>query len=213
VAATLRDRGWPYCTVLRGRKERRFYTHEWFKCGAPAPKDSHTFVGDDDLRLFRADENSQSATSFPESATSLQSVVPHHVTHATQAAIRKEDSGGISHCEHSLSSRLSSLRTSCVPAPRDTYKISQRRRFKLRRPHQPTHTHTIKRTTRDGSNYDARTSLPHTHYQERRFKSGRPPSDPTTILSFVFLYLSSNRLPRPVLDNLSSCTPRHELSD
>jgi len=105
---------------------------------APAPRDPHTFMGDDDSLLFRADEDSQSGSSFPESGTSLQSVVSHHVTHATHAAIGKEDSGGISHCEHNLSSRLSSLRALCVPAPRDTHKIPQRREFKLRRPHQAT---------------------------------------------------------------------------
>jgi hypothetical protein len=81
------------------------------------------FMGDDDSLLFRADENSQSGSSFPESGTSLQGVVSHHVTHATHAAIGKEDSGGISHCEHSLSSRLSSLLALCVLAPRDTHKI------------------------------------------------------------------------------------------
>ncbi len=64
--------------------------------------------------VFRADENSESATSFPESATSLQSVILHRITHATRAAIGKEDSGGISHCEHSLSDRLSSVLVLCV---------------------------------------------------------------------------------------------------
>jgi len=108
---------------------------------ASAPKHPYTFMGNDDSLLFRADENSQSATSFPESATSLHSVVSHHVTHATHAATGKEDSGGTSHCEHSLRSRLSSLRALCVPAPRDAHKIPQRRRFKSRRPHQGTHTH------------------------------------------------------------------------
>jgi hypothetical protein len=100
---------------------------------------THTFMGDDDSLLFRADENSQSGSSFPESGTSLQSVVSHHVTHATHAVIGKEDSGGISHCEHNLSSRLSSLRALCVPAPRD--------------PH-------TKYLNDDGSSPDARTSLP-----------------------------------------------------
>jgi hypothetical protein len=120
--------------------------------GARTKGPTHTFMGDDDSLLFRADENSQSGSSFPESGTSLQSVVSHHVTHATHAAIGKEDSGGISHCEHSLSSRLSSLRALCVPAPRDTHKIPQRRRFKSRRPHQGTHTHD------DGSNLNAGTT-------------------------------------------------------
>ena len=106
---------------------------------APAPRAPHTFMGDDDSVLFRADENSQSATSFPESATSLHSVVSHHVTHATHAAIGKEDSGGTSHCEHSLRSRLSSLRAFCVPAPRDTH---------------------TKYLNDDGSSHGARTSLP-----------------------------------------------------
>jgi hypothetical protein len=99
---------------------------------------THTFMGDDDSLLFRADENSQSGSSFPESGTSLQSVVSHHVTHATHAVIGKEDSEGISHCEHSPSSRLSSLRALCVPARRDTHKIPQRRRFKSRRQRQAT---------------------------------------------------------------------------
>jgi hypothetical protein len=112
---------------------------------APAPRAPHTFMGDDDSLLFRADENSQSATSFPESATSLQSVVSHHVTHATHAVIGKEDSGGTSHSEHSLSSRLSSLPALCVPAPRDTHKIPQRWRFKPRRPRQGIHTHNKQR--------------------------------------------------------------------
>ena len=98
-------------------------------------------MGDDDSPLFRADENSQSATSFPESGTSLHSVVSHHVTHVTHAAIRKEDSGDISHCEHSVSGQLSSLLALCVLAPRNTHKIPQGRRFKSGRPHQPT-THT-----------------------------------------------------------------------
>jgi hypothetical protein len=76
---------------------------------------------DDDSLLFRADENSQSGSSFPESGTSLQSAVSHHVTHATHVAIGKEDSGGISYCEHSLSSRLSSLPASCVCPHQETH--------------------------------------------------------------------------------------------
>ena len=90
-----------------------------------APCYPHTFMGGDDSRLFRADENSQTGTSFPEagtsypeSGTSLQRVVLHRVTHATCAAICKEDSGGISYCEHSLSSCLSSLLVLCECAPR-----------------------------------------------------------------------------------------------
>jgi hypothetical protein len=78
-------------------------------------------MGGDDSRLFRADENSQTGTSFPEagtsypeSGTSLQRLVLHRVTHVTCAAIGKEDSGGISYCEHSLSSCLSSLLVLCV---------------------------------------------------------------------------------------------------
>ena len=81
-----------------------------------------------------------------------RSVVSHHVTHATHAAIRKEDSGVISHCEHNLSSRLSSLRALCVPTPGNTHKIPQGRRFKSGRTHHLTHTH-------KGSNSGARTSL------------------------------------------------------
>ena len=96
-------------------------------------------MGDDDSLLFRADENSQSGASFPESGTSLQSVVSHHVTHATHAAIGKEDSGDISHCEHSLSNRLSSLLASCVC------------------PHQET---PAKYLNDDGSIYDAHTKRP-----------------------------------------------------
>ncbi len=51
------------------------------------------FMAGDDSRLFRADENSQSGTSFPGGGTSLQSVVSHHVARATRAAIGKEDNG------------------------------------------------------------------------------------------------------------------------
>jgi hypothetical protein len=52
-------------------------------------------MGGDDSRLLRADEGSQSGTSFPEGGTSLQSVALLHVTHATRTAKCKEDSGGI----------------------------------------------------------------------------------------------------------------------
>jgi hypothetical protein len=99
-------------------------------CGRPdlnrrfclcAPRYPHTFMGGDNSRLFRADENSQTGTSFPgggtsypESGTSLQRGVLHRVTYVTWAAICKEDSGGISYCEHSLSSCLSSLLVLCV---------------------------------------------------------------------------------------------------
>jgi hypothetical protein len=71
--------------------------------GARTKGPTHTFMGDDDSLFFRADENSQSGSSFPESGTSLQSVLSHHITHATHATIGKEDSGDISHCEHTLS--------------------------------------------------------------------------------------------------------------
>ena len=105
------------------------------KSCACAPCYPHTFMGGDDSRLFRADENSQTGTSFPEagtsypeSGTSLQRVVLHRVTHATCAAICKEDSGGISYCEHSLSSCLSSLLVLRECAPRYPH---TKRRFRF----------------------------------------------------------------------------------
>ena len=148
-------------------RSARFHTHDWFKCGALTPPDPHTFMGDDGSLLFRADENSQSGSSFPESGTSLRSVVSHHVTHATHAVIGKEDSGGVSHCERSLSSRLSSLPALCVPAPSDTHKIPQRRRFKSRRPHQPTHTHT--------KHYERRFNLRRLNQEKRKVCGGNLP--------------------------------------
>jgi hypothetical protein len=99
-----------------------------------------TFMGGDDSHLFRADENSQSGTSSPESGTSLQSVLLHRITHATRAAIGKEDSGGISHCKHSLSGRSSSLLVLCVEVSWCAHTNCLKRRFKLRRSHHETHT-------------------------------------------------------------------------
>jgi len=102
-----------------------------------------------------------------------RSVVAHHVTHSTHAVIGKEDSGGASNCEHSLSSRLSSLLALCVPAPRDTHKIPQRRRFKSRRPHQGTHTTHTQKLSELTVQFRMLAPLdPHTHIapQRRRFK-------------------------------------------
>jgi hypothetical protein len=79
-----------------------------------APLDPRTFMGGDASRLFRADESSQSGSSFPESGTSLRSAVLCHVTHDTRAAMGKEDGGSILHCEHSLSSHRSPLLVLCV---------------------------------------------------------------------------------------------------
>ena len=57
-------------------------------------------MGGDDPRLSGADESFQSGTAFPEGGSALQNSVLYHILDASGAAIRKEDSGAISYCEH-----------------------------------------------------------------------------------------------------------------